>query len=118
MLDIRVLRESLGSDIDVSDFAVWLLEFEHVPTEEVRKDRVEFLPVLPGFIDEFDEPLNHREYAAQVKSLDLKGLDSVWTAHLLQSIAHPFADLNLLANLHFVVVFHIDLEVGACNGPC
>ena len=109
--DVRVLSQPLGSNVNLTDLALWLLEFKDLLAQEIRQDSIELLSVLPSLVDELDEPLHHWVDAVEVKSLNLEWLDSMRTSHLLQCITHLLRNLNLLADLHLVVVLHIDLEV-------
>ncbi len=82
-----------------SDFPIVLLSFES------------------GFVDKFNEPLNDRKDIIDIKTLELEGLKIVWTLHVFKGGANVLGDFNFLADLHFIIVVDVDLEVGWCDTP-
>lgn len=94
-----------------------ILQLQYILPEQNRNLPIVLLPLKPRLIHKFNQPLNDREDIVHVQPLQLEGLQRVGALHVDQGVADMLGDLYLLADLHLVVVFDLDLEVRGGDAP-
>lgn len=95
----------------------FILQLQYILPEQNRNLPIVLLPLKPRLIHKFNQPLNDREDIVHVQPLQLEGLQRVGAFHVDQGVADMLGDLYLLADLHLVVVFDLDLEVRGGDAP-
>lgn len=94
-----------------------IVDVGYFAPQHQRQLTIVLLPFPPGFVHKLDEPLHDGEDVVHIESLQLKGLQIVRAFHPDKGVADDLRRLDLLSNLHLVVVLHIDGEVGGGDAP-